>query len=573
MKRHQRRANRSTKQPPQPRLPSGSLFHFQHKPVSQMPFDPSSPFDPSDPWQWWQTYILPHLVQPNAPPNAGPGQAPNPTSLPNGSPIPQGALEDDGFPNDWIYPDGQNAPAPAPPTASPAPTPQSNPAASNQAPARFDPYAAYWAQVPASRVGAMAWHPPIFLSPDSFAPQNTPSSARGGPPARFANPLAQFLPAASALPTLPPDFGTGGILGGIAKLAAEQARANDPWQAGPGGILGGIAKLAATYAAAYPASRGLFGSLANLQSTDSNGPTDAQSALGSQPFLPPNPREAQGGSSYAYPRSDLPNRAGSKALAPNQRPTDETFGSALDQHNASPYLRLINGDELWEHSKPDPSVLSGIVDAPLWTPPKWEKPAQLRLPFFLPESDASSRGGAGSNSQGGSSPAQTGEGGSPPISSEPDWQIPTEEIKDALAAGGGGIPAIISATLPKYDGETTYGILITNEGDVVPLRSSKRTPPYTNYVPSGHVEGKAAVWMREHGSSGGVVYHNNTDGTCGFCNSQVGTLLPPGPRLWIVPPADAIAKNPWARQGLTDHVGNSAEPNLPAQYDPFGRKP
>jgi hypothetical protein len=210
-----------------------------------MPFDPSSPFDPNDPWQWWQTRILPHLVQPNAPPNAARGQAPNLTSLSNGSLVPPGALEDDGFPNDWIYPDSQNAPVPAtaPPTAPPAPNPQPNPAASNRPPARFDPYAAYWAQIPASRVGAMAWHPPIFLSPDSFAPQDTPSSARGGPPARFSNPLAQFLPAASALPTLPPDFGAGGILGGIAKLAAEQARANDPWALPENGILGGIAKL------------------------------------------------------------------------------------------------------------------------------------------------------------------------------------------------------------------------------------------------------------------------------------------------------------------------------------------
>jgi hypothetical protein len=39
------------------------------------------------------------------------------------------------------------------------------------------------------------------------------------------------------------DFGTGGILGGIAKLAAEQARANDPWALPVSGILGGIAKL------------------------------------------------------------------------------------------------------------------------------------------------------------------------------------------------------------------------------------------------------------------------------------------------------------------------------------------
>jgi SCP1.201-like deaminase len=106
-----------------------------------------------------------------------------------------------------------------------------------------------------------------------------------------------------------------------------------------------------------------------------------------------------------------------------------------------------------------------------------------------------------------------------------------------------------------------------------PPQSSERSPLYSNYVPAGHVEGKAALWMREHGSSGGVVYHNNTDGTCGFCNAQIGTLLPNGVRQWVVPPADAIAKNPQARQGLTYHVGNSEVPKLPPQYNFFWSPP
>jgi hypothetical protein len=195
-----------------------------------MPFDPNSPFDPADPWQWWRTRILPHiLVQPNAPPNAVSGQAPNPTNLPNGSLVPAGALEDDGFPNDWIYPDNQNAAASAaaPGTAPPAPSPQPNPAAFNRPPARFDPYEAYWAQIPASRVGAMAWHQPIFLSPDSFSPQDTPSSTRGTSPPAFSNPLAQFLPATSA----PPDFGTGRHPGWhreIGRRAGEGQRSMGP---------------------------------------------------------------------------------------------------------------------------------------------------------------------------------------------------------------------------------------------------------------------------------------------------------------------------------------------------------
>jgi hypothetical protein len=160
-------------------------------------------------------------------------------------------------------------------------------------------------------------------------------------------------------------------------------------------------------------------------------------------------------------------------------------------------------------------------------------------------------------------------GGRAQASTSPDWKKVTEQIKEALAAGGGRLPAVISAALPKYDGKTTYGVLITNEGDVVPLQSSARSPLFSNYVPAGHVEGKAALWIRQHGSSGGVVYHNNTDGTCGFCNSQIKTLLPEGQRLWVIPPADAIAKNSSARQGLTDYVGNSEMPKLPRQYDFF----
>jgi hypothetical protein len=271
-----------------------------------MPFEPSSPFDPADPWEWWQTHILPHLVQPNAPPNAGPSQAPNPSSLPNGSLVPPGALEDDGFPNDWIYPDSQNplTPATPPSTAPRAPSPQPNPAASNRPPARFDPYAAFWAQVPASRIGAMAWHPPIFLSPDSFSPQDTPSSARGGPPARFANPLAQYLPAASALPTLPPDFGTGGILGGIAKLAAAHAAA-DP--------------------VSIAASRGLFGSLANSQQAASNAPAVASSLPTSWRSLPLDAIGYQGpGNLYSYVGNDPVNRGDTTGFAADLQASQTT---------------------------------------------------------------------------------------------------------------------------------------------------------------------------------------------------------------------------------------------------------
>ena len=127
--------------------------------------------------------------------------------------------------------------------------------------------------------------------------------------------------------------------------------------------------------------------------------------------------------------------------------------------------------------------------------------------------------------------------------------------------------------MPKYDGVTTYGILITNEGDVVPLRSGVRSPLFRDYPSAGHVEGKAAIWIREHNSSGGVVFHNNTDGTCGFCNRQIETLLPNGAILYGVPPLNAVAEKRGATQDPTPYIGNAAEPELPPQYDFFRRLP
>jgi hypothetical protein len=79
--------------------------------------------------------------------------------------------------------------------------------------------------------------------------------------------------------------------------------------------------------------------------------------------------------------------------------------------------------------------------------------------------------------------------------------------------------------------------------------------------------------LRDNNSSGGTIYHNNTDGTCGFCNSQVETLLPNNAILFGVPPFDAIAKKRGATQDPIPYIGNSAMPKLPPQYDLFGRLP
>jgi hypothetical protein len=82
----------------------------------------------------------------------------------------------------------------------------------------------------------MAWAPPIFLSPDSFSPQHIPA---WGTPPKFANPLAQFLPATNALPWagLPNIPITGGTFDGSAQLGSS--RPTIPL----GGMFDGLAQL------------------------------------------------------------------------------------------------------------------------------------------------------------------------------------------------------------------------------------------------------------------------------------------------------------------------------------------
>jgi hypothetical protein len=152
----------------------------------------------------------------------------------------------DGYPDDWFvpasdgYPDDWFVPASAAPgTAKPAPDPQlgtANPALATRPAPRPDPLADYWSRVPASRVGAMAWHPPIFL--------NSPGQS----------PLAASLNA----PWIDP---TRGLLGALANLPGP----NVPT------LLGGIANLPSSNPAAFPSFQ----------------PTGLASDNGDQPALPP----------------------------------------------------------------------------------------------------------------------------------------------------------------------------------------------------------------------------------------------------------------------------------------------
>jgi hypothetical protein len=267
-----------------------------------MPFDPNSPFGSIDPSQWWRLRTLPHiLVQPNAPPNAAsgnpagadgiddwfvPGRAPNPADLPNDWFVPWSAQTNAAFPDDWIYPDGRSAPtsAVAPSAVPPAPGPQpnaANPATANRLAPPPAPFAAYWSLIPASRVGALAWEPPIF--PDSFGQFPPAMPTPSNDPPRFAvGGLLGAIPrmCAAAPLNISPRFAPGGLLGAIPRMCAPASPA-DPLAAAANGILGAIAKLPATRASLdippNVIAQGSLGGTAKLQ--QANGPLPYQPGL------------------------------------------------------------------------------------------------------------------------------------------------------------------------------------------------------------------------------------------------------------------------------------------------------
>ena len=276
-----------------------------------MPSDSDFPFVSVDPSQWWRTRALPRiLVQPNAPPNGAstnpassdgiddwfvPTPASSPTDHPNDWSVPARVRTDTSFPDDWIYPNNSNAPTPdvAPTKAPPAPNPQSSattPSRSNRSLPPPDPLAAFWSLIPASRAGAMAWHPPVFLSPNPFSHENIPASAWVTPPPIFLNSSGQFPSAGPAPPNNPPSAAADSLLGGIGKMLAAAASSNFLHDSAGQGVLGGVAKMLAASASrdplSTPGSSGLLGALANLRLPPSSAQADASFAPDLRPFLP-----------------------------------------------------------------------------------------------------------------------------------------------------------------------------------------------------------------------------------------------------------------------------------------------
>jgi hypothetical protein len=126
----------------------------------------------------------------------------------------------------------------------------------------------------------------------------------------------------------------------------------------------------------------------------------------------------------------------------------------------------------------------------------------------------------------------------------------------------------LAASLPAYDRSVgTVGIMVTDEGAI--YRFTSQSAPYVlrNYAAAGHVEGQAAFTLDATGSQGGIIFHNNPGGTCGWCVSQTPTLLPNGISLDIVPPANARALPGWYDYPMT-RTGLPEAPSLHPQDRP-----
>ena len=103
----------------------------------------------------------------------------------------------------------------------------------------------------------------------------------------------------------------------------------------------------------------------------------------------------------------------------------------------------------------------------------------------------------------------------------------------------------------------TAGVLDI-DGELTPLTSGRPSPP--NYIASGHVEGQAAMIMRQQQVQSATVYHDNPNGICGYCYSQLPTLLPEGAALDVVPPAGTVPPSNRWHNGGPSFIGNSSEP-------------
>jgi hypothetical protein len=108
----------------------------------------------------------------------------------------------------------------------------------------------------------------------------------------------------------------------------------------------------------------------------------------------------------------------------------------------------------------------------------------------------------------------------------------------------------------KGGSQPTAGVLEL-DGETIPLVSRAADP--ANYPASGHVEGQAALIMRERSATSGILEIDNPNGICGRCVSQVPTLLPEGAELNVRTPLGTVPRGPtWSNS--RSFIGNAADP-------------
>ncbi len=114
--------------------------------------------------------------------------------------------------------------------------------------------------------------------------------------------------------------------------------------------------------------------------------------------------------------------------------------------------------------------------------------------------------------------------------------------------------------IPDFDGKITWGILVLEDGTCITFSSGNANPMFNHYIPASHAEGKAAIYMRQKGIKHGVIFHNNTDGTCPYCNTMLPTLLEENSTLIVVPPINAVAKKRGWIDKIKIYTGNNKIP-------------
>jgi hypothetical protein len=149
-----------------------------------MPLKP--PFDATDPQSWPQNgEPLCITVHPNTPPQASTG---NPTAADGIDDwyVPGSGQSDTSYPDDWFVPSvsSDTNSIQTPPNFQSASVATANgdtsaPPSNNSPAPRPDPLTAYWSLIPASRAGAMAWHPPDLSTSQPIRTGEHPSLGLG----------------------------------------------------------------------------------------------------------------------------------------------------------------------------------------------------------------------------------------------------------------------------------------------------------------------------------------------------------------------------------------------------------